>query len=502
MNISNSPVMKLTLLKSALVLFFSLTIVCAHAQTTADSVDVFIKNIMKKKRIPGLQLAVIQHGKVIKTATYGMANIEQDIPATAESIFSINSVTKAFTGVAVMQLVEQGRLKINDPISVYLDSLPAAWQKITIKEVMTHTSGLPDMIDENEMVLGNGSELSALEKTEVLPMEFKTGERFSYNQTGYVLIGKIITKLSGMHFTKFIESGQFNAAGMGHTRFGDSFAIIAHDAGAYTTIQNVGGKWIRGGELGKGFIKFPLFYRTAAGIYSTAADMASWIIALQNGTLLKDKSSLKTLWEPAILCNGKTGGFSKMLNGYALGFPTVARAEHPAVAPVGGGRSTFFIYPKDDLAVVILTNLMGANPDTFTDETAAYYIPDMHEANGFGLNPAVKKLRTELMKQGFDKAEKVAVNLKKTDARFQLDETDVNAWAYQLLAGGKINDALPVFKLNTSLYPKSGNAYDSLAEVQELKGDHINALKNYKRSLELDPENQNATKQIKKLESK
>lgn len=494
--------MKPILVKSALFLFVSLMIVSAHAQTTTDSVDVFIKNIMKKKRIPGLQLAVILHGKIIKTATYGMANIEQDIPATAESIFSINSVTKAFVGVAVMQLVEEGKLKINDPISAYIDSLPAEWKQITIKQVMTHTSGLPDMLDENEMILGNGSEQSALEKAEALPMEFKTGERFSYNQTGYVLIGQIITRLSGMHFTKFIESRQFTVAGMVHTRFGDSFAIIPHDAGAYTTIQNVDGKWIRGGELGKGFIKFPLFYRTAAGIYSTAPDMASWIIALQNGTLLKDKSSLKTLWEPAILTNGKTGGFSKMLNGYALGFPTVSRAEHPAVAPVGGGRSTFFIYPKDDLAVVILTNLMGANPDTFTDETAAYFIPDMHESNGFGLNPSVKKLRTELMKQGFHKAEKIAANLKKKDANFQLLEADLNAWGYQLLAEGKASETLSIFNLTVGLYPKSGNAYDSLAEVQELKGDQINALKNYKHSLELDPENKNAAKQIKKLEGR
>ena len=492
--------MKTHIVRSAFFLLFSFAS-AAQAQSTPDSVDVFIKEMMTKKRIPALQLAVIKHGKVVKKATYGMANVEQNIPATPESIFSVNSVTKAFVGVAVMQLAEDGKLNVTDPISKYIDSLPAGWQKITIKDVMSHTSGLPDMLDEKEDVVGNGTEESALKIVMALPMEFKTGDRFSYNQTGYVLVGKIITKLSGMHFTKFIESRQFDVAGMKLTRFGDSFDIIPNDAGAYTTIQNVGGRWSRGGPLGRGYIKFPVFFRTAAGILSTSADMANWIIALQNGTLLKDKSSLQTLWSPAILTNGKTGGFSSLLNGYALGFPTVSRPEHPAVAPVGGGRSTFFIYPEDDLAVVILTNLNGADPDRFTDEVAAYYQPDMHVSNGFGLMPATKKLRAELMKQGFGKASPAAAALKKKDAGFILDEKDLNGWGYQLLADKKLTEALAIFKLNASLYPESSNTYDSLAEIQDMSGDTANALKNYKRVLKLDPENKNAAAQVKRLEA-
>jgi len=490
--------MKLPLVSSVLFLLVSFAFI-AQAQPAADSVDVFIKDMMTKKRIPGLQLAVIQHGKIIKAASYGMANVEQNIPATAESIFSINSITKAFVGVAVMQLSEEGKLNVNEPISKYLDSLPVEWQKITIKDVMAHTSGLPDILNEREEVVGDGTEESAWKIVKTLPMEFKTGDRFSYNQTGYVIIGKLITKLSGMHFTKFIETRQFNVAGMKLTRFGDSFDIIPNDAGAYTTIQNVGGRWLRGGPLGKNFMKFPVFFRTAAGILSTSSEMANWIIALQNGTLLKDQSSLQILWSPAILNSGKTGGFSKLLNGYALGFPTVSRSEHPAIAPVGGGRSTFFIYPKDDMAVVILTNLNGANPDNFTDEVAAYYKPDMHVSNGFGLAPATKKLRLGLLKQGFDKADRVAADLKKKNADFKLDENDLNAWGYQLLADKKDAEALAIFKLNVSLNPKSSNTYDSLAELQDMNGDHANALKNYKRVLELNPDNKNAAIQIKRL---
>ncbi|MGY0036342.1 serine hydrolase domain-containing protein [Pedobacter sp. NJ-S-72] len=328
-------------------------------------------------------------------------------------------------------------------MSLYLDSLPVSWQKITMKQVLTNTSGLPDILDANEQVLENGDENLAWKKVQTLPLEFNAGDKFSYNQTGYVILGKIITKLSGVHFTKFIEDRQFKMADMPLTRFGDSFDVVQHSAGAYTMVKYVGGQPVRSKSPGTGYIQFPVFFRTAAGILSTAKDMGNWIIiALKSSKLLKQKASLETLWDPAILNNGKIGGFNQLTNGYALGWPTVTRAEHPAVGPVGGGRSALFIYQKDDLSIVVLTNLMGANPERFIDEIAAYYIPEMHKSNGFGLSPAIRKLRTELMKQGFDQSMAVAADLKKKDPLFSLDENELNGWAYQLLGLKETNKAL------------------------------------------------------------
>jgi CubicO group peptidase (beta-lactamase class C family) len=366
---------------------------------SSDSIDTFIKGKMQQKHIPALQLAIIRDHKIIKSETYGIANLENNIPATAQSIFSINSITKAFTGVAIMQLAEAGKLKISDPLSMYLDSLPVAWQKITLQQVLTHTSGLPDLLDDNEQILGNGVEHLALQMAGALPMEFKAGDKFRYNQTGYVLLGEIINKLSGMHFTRFIEENQFKVAGMNLTRFGDSYDVIPNSAGAYTMTKLVNGQFVRNRTPGVGYIQFPSFFRTAAGILSTADDMANWLIALESGKLLHAKSSITTMWTAAVLNDGKTGGFNALTNGYALGWPTVSRDEHPAVAPVGGGRSSLFVYLNDNLSIVVLTNLMGANPDQFSDEIAGYYIPEMHEANGFGLSTNLKKLRLELLKQ-------------------------------------------------------------------------------------------------------
>ena len=468
-------------------------------QLTSDSIDVFIKTKMQQRNIPGLQLAVIRQGKIVKQNSYGLANLEHAIPARDQSMFAINSMTKAFVGVAMMQLAEAGKLKVDDPISLYLDSLPDSWKSITIKQVLTHTSGLPDIIDEKEDILGDGDEFKAWTAVKTLPLEFKAGEKFSYNQTGYVILGKIINKMSGMHFTKFIVERQFKVADMNLTRFADSYDVVPNSAGAYNMFKVVNGQWIKNEQPGIAYMRFPVFYRTATGMMSTANEMANWVIALQNGKLLKQKSSIAILWDPAILNNGKIGGFNQLTNGYALGWPTVSREEHPAVAPVGGGRSAMFVYTKDDLSIIVLTNLMGSGPEGFIDEVAGYYIPDMRAANGFGLAPAVKKLRAELLKQGFNKADAIVTSLKKKDPEFSLNEDDLNAWGYQLLNQKEADKALSILKLNVSLYPQSANTYDSLAEAQEIRGDMKSALVNYKKSLKLNPKNKNAENRIKAL---
>lgn len=364
---------------SLLVPFIGMLSTSAVAQqnNVSDSVDVFLKNKMEQRHIPALQVSIIRGGKVLKNTTYGVANLEYNIKATDQSIFSVNSITKAFVGIAVMQLAEAGKLKITDPVSKYVDSLPDTWKKITLQQILTHTSGLPDIMTPDEQVMGKGLESVAMAEVKKLPLEFAVGEKFSYNQTGYVLLGQIITKLSGMHFTKFIEERQFKVAGMKLTRFGDSFDVIPNYAGVYRMTKQLGDDYIRTKTPGIGYMQFPEFFRTAAGILSTSTDMANWIIALKTGKLLKEKSSIEALWTPAILNNGKVGGFNRLTNGYALGWPTVTREKHPAVAPVGGGRSALFVYLKDDLSIVVLTNLMGSNPDQFIDALAGFYIQDI-----------------------------------------------------------------------------------------------------------------------------
>jgi tetratricopeptide (TPR) repeat protein len=209
-----------------------------------------------------------------------------------------------------------------------------------------------------------------------------------------------------------------------------------------------------------------------------------------------------SLWAPAKLNNGKTGGFSTLLNGYAAGWPVIARTEHPAVAPVGGGRSALFVYPNDALSIIVLTNLSGGSPDVFIDEIAGFYLPDMKEANGFGLSASVKLVRSVLEKSGYKNAIQEVKKQRKINTGFELTENEINGWGYKLLKQNRIQDALEIFKLNVFLYPSSANAFDSLGETYADNGDTELAIKNYEQSLKLDPQNSNATQQIQKLKSK
>jgi CubicO group peptidase (beta-lactamase class C family) len=486
-------------MRRLIALIFSSLSLHAAAATVSDEVTAFLKQTMREQRIPALQVAVIRHNKIVKLDAYGTANVENAVPATRESIFSINSCTKAFTGVAIMQLVEAGKLGIDDPISLYLDDLPASWRAITVKQVLTHVSGLPNIIDSKENPIGDGSDASAWATVKTLPLEFPAGERFKYNQTGYVIIGKIIDKLSGQPFARFIEDRQFRVAGMPHTRFGDSSDVIPHSAGGYSYLRNDNGEWKAGDRLAAIYVAFPGYFRTAAGILSTAEDIAHWLIALQSGKLLKNKTSLDVLWSSVVLNDGKTGGMNAMLNGSALGWPVTTRAEHPAAGPIGGMRSTFFVYPQDDMSVILLTNLQGANPENFADEVAAYYLPDMHASNGFGLPPQIKILRAALLRHGFDHAAAVYADLKAANAAFHPGEEEINDWAYLLFAQKQPQQSIAVLTLNTELHPDSWNAFDSLGEIFQKTGNETKAVENYRRSRQLNPGNTNATAHLKEM---
>lgn len=484
--------MTLNLRSACIIIVFSIFNTFIFAQQ--DSIDVFVKEQMTKRRVPGLQLVIIKDGVIVKKGNYGIANVQDSVPVNDETLFTINSITKAFTGISIMQLVEAGKLDLSSPVSKYLSDLPERWNNVTVLQLLSHTSGIPDIIDEDEAVLISpyGEEASWKQVLE-LPNVFAPGEKFSYNQTNYLLLGRIIDSLSGMSFNEFITKEQLVKANMVNTiraGFGATKEVITHAAGQYQYSN---------GKLCNTFFSFPRSLQTAAGMSSTATEMAQWVIALQNNQFFKNEKTLSTLFTPAKLNNGKTAGFSNLLNGYAVGWPVIVRKDHPASAAVGGGRSAVFIYPKDNLSIIVLANLMGASPDSFIDEIAGFYIPDMKESNGFGLSTSIKSLKLQLDKKGYQNAIKIVAKMKNSQSNFS--ENELNGWGYKLIKQGRIKDALEIFKLNVYLYPKSENVYDSLGETYaELEQIDL-AIKNYEQVLQLNPNNNNATNQLQKLKA-
>lgn len=478
-----------------IVIIFSLPI---NVFSQNDSIDSFIESQMALRKIPGLQLAIVKNNELVKVKSYGLANIEDAIPVDNETVFSINSITKAFVGVLVMQLVEQGKLDLNAEISIYLPDLPNTWKSLTLKQLLTHTSGLPHILrdDDGSLISDQGIEAS-WEMAKTLPMISEPNTKFEYNQLGYALVGMIINKVSGEHFTDYIIENQLRKAGMKRTQdagFSNLNNEVLHSARRYasydgSTISTIKSEF------------FAPLLQTAAGMSSTATEIANWVIALQTGSLLSKQKSLDVLWTPAVLTNGKTQGFNKLLNGYALGWPVIVRTEHPAVAPVGGGRAAVFVYPNDDLSIVVLTNLMGGVPDKFIDEIAGYYISDMKEDNGFGLPPSIKILWKEIEIQGYEKSIAIAQQLQDSK-KIKFKENELNNWGYKLMQQNKTKKALEIFKLNAHLFPKSSNVFDSLAEAYALLEMYSEALVNYEIALEFDPDNATAKKQVEKLKAR
>lgn len=483
---------KLKTLLIAIAIFQTPTLLAAPSAQTVEQgadystqekkVEAFMRSEMHERQIPGLQVVVIKNRKVILSRSFGVASLQHDVPVTETSLFSINSATKSFTGVAIMQLAEGGKLNVGAPISRYLDGLPKDWQAVTVAQLLNHTSGIPNIIDRRTGKLLGGEPEVAWKTVQTLPMEFISGQRFSYNQTNYLLLGKIIDALSGEPFTAFIQRRQFDEVKMSRSGFGDSLDVIKDKAHSYFVAGD-------GTGLKNVHEEFPAYLRTGAGINTTATELARWIIALQQGRLLNAESR-RQLWSPTSFTDGKPAP-------WALGWPTIRRTGHRAVAGIGGARSAFYVYPDDELAVIILTNLSGAQPEQLIDTVAGFYVPAIEQTNGSAF--AIYQLRERADTSGFDQLDDQLTQLMRRQVISQPSEDDLNAWGYRLLAKQRREPAVAVFKLVVRLYPTSDNAHDSLGEACEAVGATETAILHYRRALKLNPQNAHAGLRLAKL---
>ncbi|MGK5010807.1 serine hydrolase [Janthinobacterium sp. MDB2-8] len=462
------------------------TLPAAQQQNQAQrDIAAFVRSEMQERQIPGLQLAVIQRGKVVLSRNFGLASLQYQVPVTDASLFSINSATKAFAGVAVMQLVQQGKIDLAAPIGQYLTGLPSAWQAVTVTQLLNHTSGLPDVLDQRSGKLVGpqpDDADAAWQAVQALPVEAQPGERYRYNQTNYVLLAQLIERQSGQPFVSYIQRQQFDVAGMPHSGFGDAKDVVVGKASSY--VLDRGGKGYRNVNE-----DFPVFMRAGAGINSNAGELANWLIALQSGRLLSP-ASVARLWQPTSLNDGKPAP-------WALGWPTIGRDAHRAVAGIGGARSAFYVYPDDGLAVIILSNLAGGQPEQLIDTVAGFYIPALRQQRGGAY--ATHLLRNTAASDGFDGLDKKLAAIRRQHGLSAPTEEDLNAWGYRLLRRQQPKQAVAVFQLGVQLYPQGANGHDSLAEAYEADGATALAVTHYRRSLDLDSGNTHAVARLRVL---
>jgi D-alanyl-D-alanine carboxypeptidase len=309
----------------------------------ADPVDDLVKNEMATHQIPGLALKVVWHGKEIKTAAYGFANLEWDVPATPETVFEIGSVTKQFTAACILLLAEQGKLSLDDKISKYLQNTPASWTNITIRHLLTHTSGVKNYTGLDGFELSRHlTQAQFIAQIGELPLVFAPGEKFSYCNTGYNLLGYIIENVSGKKYWEFLSENILGPLKMSATTNREPSRILKLRAAGYEQDKT-------NGLVNRDVDYTGLF--SAGEIVSTVGDLMKWDAALDTEKILKN-SSKKLMWTPGKLNSGKSisygfGWFAGTLNGHK-------NIGHPGAT--SGFSAANERFPDDGLEIVLLCN--------------------------------------------------------------------------------------------------------------------------------------------------
>lgn len=339
----------------------------ADAQDLSVKIDSLVQRIISDKNGPGAVFMVAKNGKPIYKKAFGKANLELDVNLTTEHVFQIGSMTKQFTAVAVLMLADQGKLKVTDTISRYIPDYPSG-NKITIHHLLTHTSGIKDFTKMKGL-----KEIAQKEMTPKMmvdffknePVDFAPGEKFEYNNSGYVLLGYIIELVSGETYEDFIMKNIFQRAGMQQSRCASDRQIIINRAGGYQKKES--------GYVNKTIISYSVPFSSGA-LMSTVGDLLKWQNALNQNILFKT-DILKKAFVKYSLNNGEEfsygyGWHIKEMNG-------VQTREHGG--SIFGFKSMGVYIPGEDIYVVGLSNCDCNSPTQVTKDIAALAAKELSE---------------------------------------------------------------------------------------------------------------------------
>ena len=316
-----------------------------------------VESYVADNRFSGAVL-VAKDGQPVFREGFGFANRELDVPAKPETVFRLGSITKQFTAAAIMQLVEAGKIGLDDPVSKYYAAAPATWSKITVKHLLNHRSGipsytaLPDFFEKQAAT--DRTPEQVVELTRDMPLEFEPGEKFNYNNTGYVLLGYIIEKVSGESYAGYLNAHIFTPLGMKHSGYDDTATLIPNRAAGYS-VEN--GVWTNAAYLS---MTLP---HAAGSLYSTVDDLLLWEQALFSGKVVS-QASLAAM----------TADYGE---GYGFGLATQDVQGHKSIGHSGGinGFSTYMTrFPDDGLTIIALANLETARSTRLVNDLARLWL--------------------------------------------------------------------------------------------------------------------------------
>lgn len=345
-------------MKSKMILLFLLIRVLAYGQ--ADSTDLIVQKMMKDQKIAGLALAVIKNGKPVVNKGYGLANVEHNVPVTAVTVIRLGSVSKQFFATAILKLMEEGKLSIDDSVHKFFPDAPETWRPIQVKHLMSHTSGL-----KREGPAYNSSviqpDLVIIKSAYSLPLDFKTGQKYQYCNLAYFMLAEIITQVSGKPWQDYIREKLFIPAGMKNSCMTDFYPIIPNRASGYMHKKDV-------------LVNADAMYavRPSGGFLSTTTDMILWDKVLREKNIILKKENWELLWQPFI----KTSDDSGSKEYYGFGW-TIDELNGRKIVEHGGAnvgfRSYYARFVNDGLSIIIMTNTDEAGPAAIVKALSDHY---------------------------------------------------------------------------------------------------------------------------------
>ncbi len=429
---------------------------------------------------------VAHEGEIIYKKGFGLANMEWNIPNQVDTKFMIASVTKQFTAMLIMQLVAEKKLDLHKSISTYLPGYPKEnGEQITIHQLLTHSSGISDI--QNDEKKFRPKEMVNQFSNE--PLQFTPGERFEYSNSGYTLLGYIIETITDKPYEEVLQDKILNPLNMKNTGFYKHRPIINNMSSGYNK------SW--GNYFDIDYSDASSAY-AAGGIYSTVEDMFLWDQALNTETLLPKKyiDLIFTKHIPASF--GGHYGYGWELTEKPIGNTTEMIETIGHSGTISGYCALQTRIPSSNSTIIFLNNTRRAFLNTMTTAITGILYDKSYD---FPLKPLAKFMTETIEKEGVEKGVLFYKEHKDLDD-YYVSEQELIVEGYRLLHTGNTKDAVEVFKLGIEIFPNKDNPYDSYAEALMVLGKNKEAIKNYKKSLLLNPENNNAKKMLKKLTGK